>query len=133
MNAEEKQKKLEALLSASGFDWEFIHPCNITEPILLIKNYAPSTEQPLVSFAFTLEKYYQGNSGGMGSKCWMTCSKVKKIEEQGPNQYSDYREFTHNGTKYFPFSVGLGEYTYEHIQSIRELCKNLYGHLDFSE
>ena len=44
MNAEEKQKKLEGLLSESGFDWEFIHPPNITEPILLIKNYAPPTE-----------------------------------------------------------------------------------------
>ena len=63
----------------------------------------------------------------------MTCSKVKKINDREPKQHPGYGEFTHNGTKYFPFSVDLGEYTYEHIQSIRELCKNLYGHLDFSE
>ena len=131
MNSQERRDKLEASLLESGLDFEFIHPSNLSEPIILIKNYTSNQETPLASFAFTLIKYYEGNSSEMCNKCWMTCSKVKKIGDMAPNPHPGYGEFSHNGDKYFPFSVNPPDFTYDCIDTIKGLCRNLYAHLDF--
>ena len=130
MDNEAKKIKLEMLLEEEGLNFEFIHPPNISEPILLIKDYAPTTDKPLVSFAFTLIHHYQQNGDSMGRKCWMTWCHVKKIEEKYPKYHPPYKQFEHSGLIYFPFSANLAEYTYGRI---KELCRNLYGHLDFSK
>lgn len=126
-----KQIVLKEALQEAGFDYEFVHASNIVEPLLLIKNYAPSNGRP-VSFAFTLLEYYRPSNAGMGRKCWMTHSKVKAVDNKKPNPHPNYQEFEHENVKYHPFSLVLAEHTYD-AESIRELCKNLYGHLDFEE
>ncbi len=132
MNAEEKKRALEALLQEEGFNFEFIFPNNIAEPVLLIKDYTVRNQRPM-SCAFTLKNHYEGNSGDMGRKCWLTCRSVKKINEIGPNEHPDYQEIYHNGVTYFPFSVDLDEWNWNDINSLKDILRVLCAHTNFGE
>ncbi len=131
MSQEEKQRRLKELLELENLNYEFHHPPNIAEPILLIRGYSPSDKELSASFAFTLETHYENNSGGMGSKCWISNQFVRSICDNTPSPHPDYKEFRHCGITYFPFSVNLDEYTYKDAQSLRDLLRNLYSHLVF--
>lgn len=136
MNVQTKTQVLQNALVNAGIDHEFVpQKPGIPEPLLLIKNYTPNSNHGVpVSFAFSVAWCEQGQ---MGSRCWMTHTNLKKINNIGPrsNQETNagYPEFTHDdGVRYVPFSVNLGAggYTCE-FRSILELCRNLYGHLVF--
>lgn len=130
MDQNEKHNKLVALLKEGGFEYKFIDMPNIDDPILLIKNYAPVEDMRKISFAFPLTKYYDGDKDILGVKCWITCNKVKESLGEMPKPHPDYKNFYYDGIEYFPYSVTL-KYTFEEIESIKELCKNLYAHVDF--
>ena len=55
MNNEEKKKNLEMFLQDGGFDFEFIHPPNIDEPVLLIKDYAPALRKAINILCFYID------------------------------------------------------------------------------
>lgn len=126
---EERKSHLEALLGSGNFDFEFHFPDNIQDPVLLIKNYRRS-----VSLGFSLTDFYS-ESGGLGRKCWMSQTNVRKINEEDPdpppNPYPNYKEFERDGVTYHPFSADLTEYTLENLDGIKLVCEKLFQHIVF--
>lgn len=105
---------------------------NISEKVLIVENYAPASEEERVCIALPLVNY--PDSPTFAPKVWINVdeSKVRfdKIARVGPQPHPDYNKFCHNGVVYYPYSVGLGEYSCE-PKSIKSLLIHMYGHINF--
>ena len=99
---------------------------NFDEKILIVKNYAISTEDKIrVCMALSLE-----DVPNFPKRMWISVppSNIKG----GPNHKPDlYREFEYEGTYYYSYSVNLSDYTCN-ANSIRCLTRNIYNrHINF--
>lgn len=100
-------------------------PDGPTQRFLLVHYQFGGVNEPM-PFVFSLDNVESEN---MENKCWLTCSSVKKIEDEGPNPYPGYGKFRYKGTTFFPYSVGLSERLYT-ANSIKELCVSLPQYMD---
>ena len=106
---------------------------NISDPVLLIINYAPTDDKPPVCFALSLANYPK-----FPQKFWSSIKDIKvdyrppNIKAGGklPDHRPAYKEFCDRGRRYHPFSVDLSDYSCE-AQSIKILLGRLYAHLNF--
>lgn len=108
-----------------SFDWKYTNVSNLEEPVLMIFNYSPSSELPPFSFAFSLR----------GSpKCWISHDKMKKVGNEAPNRYPDYKDFNHNRQKFYAYSVRAFEKaTFSDITKFKKVCNRLYVNIDQGE
>ena len=95
----------------------------LDEPeLLIVFNYSPDVDKPLLSIAFDL-------SGG--ARCWLSAG-TKKQGDKGPNPHSDYRTFEHEGTTFLPYSItSFGTGIFADIQKLEAACKSLYQYAVF--
>lgn len=95
----------------------------LDEPeLLIVFNFAPDIDQPLLSIAFDL-------SGG--ARCWAS-ARMKKEGDKGPNEHSGYRTFEHEGTTFLPYSIKPFEKSiFKDVQRLRAACKSLYQYAVF--
>lgn len=144
MNDELERVLREAKLIGDNETLDVAHPANMADAVLIIRNYRPKASggvDSTVSFGFPLTPYYEdrpnNNKPPMRNvnpyrKCWITHDKVKPIGVgRPPNPHSEYKEFCHEGQRYYPYSVDLGEYILNSPDSIKSLCERLYAHIDF--
>ena len=107
------------------FDWEYTNIPNLEEPVLIISNYSPSSELPPFSFAFSLRR---------SPKCWISHDKVKKVGNEAPNRYPDYKDFNHTGQRFYAYSVrALENSTFTDIAKFKRVCDRLYANIDQGE
>ena len=103
------------------FNWTLAQVWVLESPVLLILDYSPSVGKRPLSIAFDY---------GRGAKCWMTASKVREIEDDGPKPCEDYREFTWEGRHFKPYSIqSLSASIFEDIDALRVACRRLYRHV----
>ena len=95
----------------------------LDEPeLLIVFNYSPAIDRPLLSIAFDL-------SGG--ARCWMSVRTEKK-GDKGPNPHSDYRTFRCEGITFLPYSVTSFEMgIFANIQELETACESLYQYAVF--
>ena len=103
------------------FNWKLAQVPVLESPVLLILDYSPSVGEPPLSVAFDY---------GQGAKCWMTASEVRKIEDEAPNPYEDYKEFTWEGRQFKPYSIrSLSGSIFEDVDALKAVCHKLYRHV----
>lgn len=101
--------------------WELAQIPTLENSVLLIFDYSPDMEQRPLSIAFDCDS---------GPKCWMTASKVQKIEGEGPDFRESYREFSWKGKEYVPYSIkNLPKSIFENIDDLKSVCRSLYRHV----
>ena len=103
--------------------WALVQVPVLEDPVLLVLDYSPSMEQPPLSIAFDC---------GSGPKCWMTASKVRKIDDKAPNYHDNYREFLWEGRQFKPYSIqNLSGAIFEDINALQAACRQLYQHVEW--
>ena len=109
---------------------EIVYVDNVTSPLLFILDFSPDDDKPLASFAFSLLNFANNN---FESKCWCNFPKMRAIGVNCnlPSSHPKYKEITHNEITYYPFSVNLSDYNPQSVESILDLVKNLYHHIEF--
>ncbi len=106
-------------------NWVLTQVKVLESPVLLVLDYSPSVGERPLSIAFDY---------GRGAKCWMTASKVRKIGDDAPNPYEDYKEFTWEGRHFKPYSIrSLPASIFEDIDALRKACRRLYRHVVWEE
>ena len=107
-----------------NYNWRMTNVPELDTPVLIVLDYSPSGDQPPLCIALdTLD----------GPKCWMTVSKVVKINNQAPRLYMDYRKFRFEGRLYYPYSIGsLPHVIFESIWELSATCRRIYEHVDWS-
>ena len=96
----------------------------LEKPVLIVIDYSPQDAEPPLSIAF---------DHGNGPKCWLSESKVREIDNNGPNPNASYREFNFEGRKFHPYSItALHSSTFEDIRAFTSTCERLYKHIDWS-
>lgn len=104
--------------------WSLVQVPVLEDPVLLIFDYSPALDQQPLSIAFDY---------GCGPKCWMTASKVKKIEDKAPKYHEDYREFLWEGRQFIPYSIqNLPGSIFENITALQAACRRLYQHVEWA-
>ena len=95
----------------------------LDEPeLLIVFNFAPDVDKPLLSIAFDL-------SGG--ARCWAS-ARMKKEGDKGPNAHSAYRTFEREGVTFHPYSItSLGMSIFEDAQRLMAACESLYQYAVF--
>ena len=95
----------------------------LDEPeLLIVFNFAPDVDKPLLSIAFDL-------SGG--ARCWAS-ARMKKEGDKGPNEHSQYRTFEYEGETFLPYSItSFGMSIFEDVQRLRAACGSLYHYAVF--
>ena len=106
------------------FKWKLTNVPELEQPVLIVLDYSPSIDRPLLSIAF---------DSSDGPKCWLTTSKVTQIGDNGPNPYEDYRKLVFEGQEFHPYSIeSFPKAIFEDIQQFRRACEVLYQHADWS-
>ena len=137
MNCEEKlerKKKLQNLLQDFKIDFKSDIQ-DIDRPLLLILDYSPKNKcLDLVSFAFSLSKYYEGIDHDFENRFWATRETLKKETERlkVPTSHPDYTQFEFKDNTFYPFSAQLGDYNFCELEKMKELLKRLHNCIDFS-
>ena len=107
-----------------SFKWRLTNVPELENPVLIVLDYSPSDTQPLLSIAFDF-------SGG--PKCWLSESRVIKIDDDGPRPYLDYRKFVFEGREFCPYSIrALPQVTFEEFRELASACRSLYHYVDWS-
>ena len=107
------------------FNWGLTNVRELENPVLIVFDYSPGGKSNLLSIAF----HYSG-----GAKCWMSEANVCKIGDEGPNPHGDYRQFTHGGREFYPYSIRpFPQGIFEEIREFRSACQSLYRHVVWSE
>lgn len=120
-------------LKLLGLEVDTLRQSNLEYPIILIMNYSPYGKDNSVCFALPLPDYCVGERSFPGSRCWMSCIRVRPFEgNNGPQNNPGYGEFVHNGIQFYPFSVNLSNYRCNANSTI-SLVRDLYNHIDFSD
>lgn len=137
MTAEERKEQLEKTLQ-DHFALKIINDIpNIDHPLLLILDYSPQNKATsLVSFAFSLQKYYDGNDEEFSQRFWITERSTRDPDSQNnntPNYHPDYKEFDHKNYHFYPFSADLdGKYNFLNISNMNSLLKGIYSVIIFN-
>ena len=130
----ERKKNLEQTLK-NDFDFKIVSDIpNIDYPLLLILDYSPESEDKLVSFAFSLLKYYQNSNNDFNRRFWMTEANShdnSSNNPEWPNSHPPYKEFNYSNYHFYPFSIKVEGYNFLEIQSMRKLLRNLYHSIKF--
>ena len=105
------------------FKWHKGTIPELDEPeLLIVFNYSPDIDKPLLSIAFDL-------SGG--ARCWLT-ARAKKIGDKGPNEHSHYKTFECEGVRFLPHSItSFGMDIFADIRKLEEACGSLYQYAVF--
>lgn len=95
----------------------------LDEPeLLIVFNYSPDIDKPLLSIAFDL-------SGG--ARCWMS-ARIKKIANKGPNEHDSYGVFEYGGVTFLPYSIVSFETgIFTDIKMLDAACASLYQYAVF--
>ena len=95
----------------------------LDEPeLLIVFNFAPDVDKPLLSIAFDL-------SGG--ARCWAS-ARMKKEGDKGPNAHSGYGTFEYEGETFLPYSiVPFPMSIFGDVQQLRAACESLYQYAVF--
>ena len=135
MNLVQQQEQQEKLKNAleNQFKISFTSSVpNIDSPLLLVLDYSPTDENiNLVSFGFSLSKYYEGNDRDFENRFWTT-RKTRNPEreiENTPHFCQEYKEFNYEGKHFYPFSASLNEYSFINLN---KLLSDLYNNIDFT-
>ena len=129
-NIDEKIENLKKELS-QDFSVNIKRFSNITDVILIIENYSPDNHSKPFSFGFSLDIYlHENDDKSFPRKCWITVPEndIISINNNKPKYHIDYKEFTHEEKKYYPYSVQLNNYIISK-ESIKKLCNSLYQHI----
>ena len=106
------------------FNWKLANISELDEPVLIVFDYSPSDQQPVVSIAFDF-------SGG--NKCWLTTKKVIPINDDGPNECPDYGKFTFETRNFHPYSIEVSsQEIFQDVSLLTSMCQRLYQHVDWS-
>ena len=106
------------------FNWKLTNISELDEPVLIVYDYSPSDQQPVISIAFDF-------SGG--NKCWITTEKVISINNDGPNSHSDYGMFTFETRHFHPYSIQVSpQEIFQDVSHLTSMCQRLYQHVDWS-
>ena len=106
------------------FNWKLTNVPELENPILAVFDYSPSDRQLPVSIAFD----YSG-----GPKCWLSESSVREIDNNGPKNHPDYREFVLEGRQFHPYSIqAFPGVIFEDIDQFVRACRRLYHHVEGS-
>ena len=106
------------------FNCKLTNVPELEQPVLIVLDYSPGIDQPLLSIAF--------DSSG-GPKCWLTVSKVILIGTKGPSPHEDYKKFVFEGRKFHPYSItSFPKAIFDDIQQFTRACEILYQHADWS-
>lgn len=95
----------------------------LDEPeLLIVFNYSPDIDKPLLSIAFDL-------SGG--ARCWLS-RRTKKIANKGPNEHESYGRFECRGVTFLPYSIAsFGTGIFTDIKMLDTACQALYQYAIF--
>ena len=106
------------------FNWKLTNVPELETPVLAVYDYSPSDRQFPVSIAFD----YSG-----GPKCWLSESSMKKINDDAPRPYPDYRQFVLEGRQFHPYSIqAFPESIFKNINEFVSACRKLYQHVEWS-
>ena len=106
------------------FNWKLTNVPELEQPVLIVLDYSPSIDKPLLSIAF---------DSSSGPKCWLTVSKVILIDRKGPSPHEDYRKFVFGGRKFYPYSItSFPNAIFDDIRQFTRACEVLYQHADWS-
>ena len=106
------------------FNWKLTNISELDEPVLIVFDYSPSDQQPVVSIAFDL-------SGG--NKCWITTEKVISINDDGPKAHLKYGKFTFETRNFHPYSIKVSsQEIFQDVSLLTSMCQRLYQHVDWS-
>ena len=93
-------------------------------PVLIVFDYSPDNDMPPLSIAFDWDG---------GAKCWLTETRLIKINGKCPRPYSDYKTFKFEGRHFHPFSiVAFPRSIFESIDAFTLACCTLYDHVDWN-
>ena len=139
MNTEEQKRERKKILEnklKNNFKIDFVSDIpNIDSPLLLILDYSPRDEDlQLVSFAFSLLKYYKGSDSDFSNQFWSTrnVQHPERTHTQTPHAHSAYKKFTYKENDFLPFSATLNRYNFLSLEKMKELLCSLYQTIDFS-
>ena len=104
------------------FDWRLTNVPELENPVLIVLEYSPRSDQRPISIAFD----YSG-----GSKCWLSEPTVREINNDGPKPYADYKKFIFEERKFYPYSVqSFGQSIFIDIRKFKDACQSLYQHVE---
>ena len=132
MSIEERQIALGQKLEGDNLEYAFLlgsEVSNISDSILMIKNFASSSKKPKTKIAFSLTDYYKGQDSLL-NKCWIPHpdKKIDYINGVKPSFHTNYGEFTWDGMTFYPYSIKTDLYKL----NILKICTDLYGHINFN-
>ena len=103
------------------FSWSLENIPDLEIPVFIILDFSPPGCDAPLSIAFDF-------SGG--PKCWMSEESVKEINADGPRPYAQYKQFSFEGRRFYPYSVqSFGTSLFEEIELLNTICKRLYNHV----
>lgn len=104
-----------------NFDWKLTNVPELENPVLVVLEYSPRSDQRPVSIAFDC-------SGG--AKCWLSEPEIKLIGDQGPSAHEKYKRFVYRGCKFYPYSIeSFPQTIFRDIQEFNDACRSLYQHI----
>ena len=93
----------------------------LAQPVLIIFDYSPTDNGPLLSIAF---------DGEFGPKCWMSENQVKTINGKGPNLNDGYGNFQFRGRQFYGYSiVAFSQSEFDDIDRLEDACRRHYAHI----
>ena len=129
MTLSEFRRKLKGLDLIFPNKWEVGFVDVLPEKLLFILNYRGNNQfNHFASFALSLDKY---NENLFPSKCWITSSSLKKIDDKIPSKHDEYVNFTYKRKNFSAYSVDLKDYKPQDPQLIKNLIIHLYAHIRF--
>ena len=108
-------------LLGSSLNVKFTIVPELEHAVVIVLDYSPTDSDRPASMAFS-------RSGE--PKCWLTAERVRKIGDEAPNPYPDYREFRFEGRKFFPYSIrALPPEVFGSASKLEDVCCRMYKHL----
>ena len=92
----------------------------LSQPVLAVFDYSPSDNEPPLSIIF---------DGELGSKCWMSESNVREINDNGP-RIGHYGDYQYDGHQFYGFSIqAFSQSDFDDVDRIERICRSLYAHI----
>ena len=110
------------------FKYEIDYVNNLSEPLLIILDYSPRNDDPVISFALSLQNYHEDS---FPPKCWITHKELSSINDECPSFHEEYKKISYQDNQFYPFSVNLSGYTPKDVTSIKNVINRLYRHIKF--
>ena len=106
------------------FKWMATNVPVLEKPVLIVFDCSPRDDAPPLSIAFD-------RAGG--AKCWLSETRLVKINDYGPKHDSKYKQFAVKGRQFHPFSIqAFSDAIFSDIDALIFACQSLYDHVDWS-